>query len=475
MSESPLLREVEGERKIGISSRWDALTEELKKVSRIALPMVFVAISQQLVITVAMMMLGHLGELSLSGAAIATSLTNVTGFSLLYGLSSGLETLCGQAYGARQYKKLSVYTNGAMIALVIVCIPISILWVFMDKLLILIGQDPLISVEARKYSIWLIPALFSHAILQPLVRYLQTQSLILPMLLSSVASLCFHVPVCWAFVFKLNLGCKGAALAIGLSYWLNVFLLGVYVRYSSSCNDTRISISFSKEVYSSIGEFVCLAIPSACMICLEWWTYEIVVLLSGLLPNPQLEASVLSICLMISSLHFFIPLSIGAGASTRISNELGAGNSEAARNVVTAVLVLSLSEAVIAITALLCSGRVLGFLFSNEKEVVDYIGKMVPFVCLLVVTDCIQSVLSGVVRGNGKQHSGAYINLGSFYLVGLPVASILGFAAHLNGKGLWIGLNIGAAVQSILLIIITLFTDWQKQADRARERIFDGN
>nr|GME03483.1 protein DETOXIFICATION 14-like isoform X2 [Ipomoea batatas] len=427
MAESPLLREVEGEREIGISSRWDALTEELKKVSCIALPMVFVAISQQLVPTVAMGMLGHLGELYLSAAAIATSLTNVTGFSLLYGLSSALETLCGQAYGARQYNKLGVYTIGAMIPLLVVCIPISILWVFMDKLLILIGQDPLISVEAKKYSTWLISALFPYAILQPLVRYLQAQSLILPMLLSSVASLCFHVPVCWAFVFKLNLGSSGAALAIALSYLLNVVLLGVYVCYSSSCNDTRISISFSTEVYSSIREFVRLAIPSASMIC------------------------------------------------TRISNELGAGNSEAARNVVRAVLVLSLLEAVIASTALLCSSRVLGYVFSNEKEVVDYIREMVPFVCLLVLTDCIQSVLSGVVRGNGKQHSGAYINLGSFYLVGLPVAAILGFVAHLNGKGLWIGLNIGATVQSILLAVITWFTDWQKQAVRARERIFHGN
>ncbi|XP_031110341.1 protein DETOXIFICATION 14-like isoform X2 [Ipomoea triloba] len=443
MAESPLLREVEGEREIGISSRWDALTEELKKVSCIALPMVFVAISQQLVPTVAMGMLGHLGELYLSAAAIATSLTNVTGFSLLYGLSSALETLCGQAYGARQYNKL--------------------------------GQDPLISFEAKKYSTWLIPALFPYAILQPLVRYLQTQSLMLPMVLSSVASLLFHVPVCWAFVFKLNLGSSGAALAIALSYFLNVVLLGVYVCYSPSCNDTRISINFSTEVYSSIWEFVRLAIPSASMICLEWWTYEIVILLSGLLPNPQLEASVLSICLMISSLHFFIPLSIGAGASTRISNELGAGNSEAARNVVRAVLVISILEAVIAITALLCSRRVLGYMFSNEKEVVDYIREMVPFVCLLVLTDCIQSVLSGVVRGNGNQHSGAYINLGSFYLVGLPVAAILGFVAHLNGKGLWIGLNIGATMQSILLARITCITDWQIQAVRARERIFHGN
>ncbi|XP_019173066.1 PREDICTED: protein DETOXIFICATION 14-like [Ipomoea nil] len=475
MEDAPLLREVEEGRKKGIWSKWDAFWEELKKVSCIALPMVVVTISQQLVTTIGMMMVGHLGELSLSGAAIATSLTNVTGFSLLFGMASALETLCGQAYGALHYKKLGVYTFGAIIPLIVACIPISILWVFMDKLLMIIGQDPLISVEAKKYSIWLIPALFPYAILQPLVRYLQTQSLILPMLLSSVASLCFHVPVCWAFVFKFNLGSSGAAIAIALSYWLNVVLLGVYVRYSSSCNETRISFSFSKEVYSCIGEFVRLAIPSTGMVCLEWWTYEIVILLSGLLPNPELEASVLSICLLIASSHYFIPFSIGAAASTRVSNELGAGNSEAARIAVLAVLVLTLLESVVANTALLCSSRVLGFAFSNEKEVVDYIGAMVPFVCLLVLTDCIQGVLSGVVRGNGRQRSGAFINLGSFYSVGLPVAIILGFVAHGNGKGLWIGLNVGASVQCILLALITWFTDWQKQAARARERIFQGN
>lgn len=100
--------------------------------------------------------------------------------------SGGLETLCGQAYGAQQYHKLGNYTYSAIISLALVCVPIGVLWIFMDKLLILIGQDPLISLEARKYSVWLIPGLFGCAVLKPTVRYLQTQSLILPFLISSL-------------------------------------------------------------------------------------------------------------------------------------------------------------------------------------------------------------------------------------------------------------------------------------------------
>ncbi|XP_022879786.1 protein DETOXIFICATION 3-like [Olea europaea var. sylvestris] len=469
MDKAPLIREEHGEKEA--ASKWELFVEELKKVSYIAVPMVVVTVSQHLSRVTSMMMVGHLGELSLSGTAVATSLTNVSGFSLLFGLASALETLCGQAYGAEQYQKLGIYTYSAILCLLIVCIPISLLWIFMDKLLILIGQDPLISVVARKYAIWLIPTLVPYAILQSLIRYLQTQSLILPMLYSSVAALVFHVPVCWALVFKTKLGNAGAALAIGLSYWINVILLVIYVKYSSKCKKTR--FSFSNIVLPSMKEFFSFAVPSAVMVCLEWWSCEIIVLLSGLLPNPQLETSVLSTCLLVASLHYFIPYSIGAAASTRVSNALGAGCSETAQVAVWAAIVLSVVEVIVACTILLCLRHVVGYAFSDVKEVVDYLDDITPLVCLLLTMDCIQAVLSGVARGSGWQHLGAYVNLGAFYLVGIPMASVLGFVLHLQGKGLWLGLNMGSIVQSFLLTLITTLTNWKKQASMAQQRIFE--
>ncbi|KAA8547769.1 hypothetical protein F0562_004198 [Nyssa sinensis] len=442
---------------------WEVFVEELKKVSYIAMPMVVVTVLQYLSRVASMIMVGHLGELSLSSAAIATSLTNVTGFSLLFGMASALETLCGQAYGAEQYQKLGIYTYSAIISLILVCLPVSLLWIFMDKLLISMGQDPLISLEAGKYSIWLIPALIPYAVLQSLVRYLQTQSLILPMLLCSFAALCFHLPLCWVLVFKLKLGNAGAALAIGLSYWFNVILLGLYVKYSSACQRTR--ISFSKDVFLSIGEFFCFAIPSGVMVCLEWWSVELVILLSGLLPNPTLETSVLSICLTTTTLHYFIPYSVGAAASTRVSNELGAGNPQAARVSVMVVVAVGVVEVIIASTTLFCCRHVLGYAYTDEKEVASYITEMTPIVCLSFIMDGLQAVFSGVVRGSGLQHIGAYVNLAAFYLVGIPVAVVLGFVLHLRGKGLWIGITTGITVQFTLLSLITSFTNWQKQVN----------
>ncbi|GFZ00255.1 MATE efflux family protein [Actinidia rufa] len=363
-------REKKSEGGLSLSSRWGVMGEEVKRLGCIAAPMVAVTLSQYLLLVITTMMVGHLGELSLASTSIAISLSGVTGFSLLMGMASALETLCGQAYGAQQYQKFGTQTYTAIFSLIIVCLPLSITWIYMGKILIFIGQDPLISHEAGKFTMWLVPALFAYAILQPLVRYFQMQSLIIPML-------------------------PGGALAIGVSYWLNVVFVVVYMKYSSACAKTRVPISL--EVLRGVGEFFKFAIPSSVMICLEWWSYELLVLLSGLLPNPELEASVLSVCLNTISTLYTIPLGFGAAVSTRVSNELGAGNPQGARLAVVVVLCLAVIEAVIMSTTLFATRRVFGYTFSSEKEVVDYVEAMAPVVCLSVVLDSLQGVLSGYI------------------------------------------------------------------------------
>lgn len=68
-----------------------------------------------------------------------------------------------------------------------------------------------------------------------------------------------------------------------------------------------------------------------------------------------------------------------------------------------------------------------------------------------------------MTRGSGWQHTGAYINLGAYYLAGIPVALVLSFVLHLGGKGLWTGLIVGSIVQFVLLFLLTSFTNWQQQ------------
>ncbi|KAH0913152.1 hypothetical protein HID58_036473 [Brassica napus] len=90
--------------------REGSYTEELKRIIFFAAPMAAVVIAQFTLQIISMVMVGHLGNLALASASLASSFCNVTGFSFIIGLSCALDTLSGQAYGAKLYKKLSVQT-----------------------------------------------------------------------------------------------------------------------------------------------------------------------------------------------------------------------------------------------------------------------------------------------------------------------------------------------------------------------------
>ena len=81
--------------------------------------------------------------------------------------------------------------------------------------------------------------------------------------------------------------------------------------------------------------------------------------------------------------------------STRISNELGAGRPEGARLSVRALALLAGVSALVISSCVFASRGVFGYIFSNEKEVVDYVAYMAPLLCLSIITDNAQGCLSG--------------------------------------------------------------------------------
>lgn len=445
--------------------------EEIKKQLWLAGPLICVSLLQYSLQLISIMFVGHLGELSLSGASMATSFATVTGFSLFMGMASALDTLCGQSYGAKQYHMLGIYMQRAMVILMVVSIPLALIWVNTSSILKAAGQDHEIAEEAGMYARFMLPSLFAYGLLQCLVRFLQTQNIVFPMMLSSGIVTLIHLLVCWILVLKSGLGSKGAALANSISYWNNVILLALYVKFSSSCSKTW--TGFSREAFHAIIPFIKLAIPSAVMVCLEMWSFEMIVLLSGLLPNPKLETSVLSICLNTAGVMWMIPFGLSGAVSTRVSNELGAGHPRTARLSVIVVLVVAIIIGILVGSVLLLIRNFWGYAFSNELEVLQYVATMTPILAASNFMDGLQCVLSGSVRGCGWQEIGAYINLGSYYLVGIPLAVLLAFVLHVGGKGLWLGIIGALTVQVASLLTITIRTNWVAEAKKAQERVYE--
>uniref|UniRef100_A0A6N2LRB1 MATE efflux family protein n=1 Tax=Salix viminalis TaxID=40686 RepID=A0A6N2LRB1_SALVM len=79
-------------------------------------------------------------------------------------------------------------------------------------------------------------------------------------------------------------------------------------------------------------------------------------------------------------LHYFIPYRFGATASNRVSNELGAGNPQAAKMAVWATTVIAITEAIIISITLFFCRYILVYAFSSEKEIVNHVADMVPLI-----------------------------------------------------------------------------------------------
>ncbi|XP_008223667.1 PREDICTED: protein DETOXIFICATION 16-like isoform X1 [Prunus mume] len=471
--ESPLLpapQELESQATKGRLSK-DEIIKEVKKQLSLAGPLVssnFLLFGMQVI---SVMYVGHLGELALAGASMATSFASVTGLSLIIGMSSALDTFCGQSYGAKQYHMLGIHLQRAMLVLLLVCIPLSIIWFNAGHILEFLGQDPEIAAAAGSYARFLIPCLFAYAVNQCHSKFLQSQNNVVPMIVSTGTATMLHLIVCWVLVYKTSLGYRGAAVANSISYWINALALVIYVRVSPYCKHTW--TGFSKDAFHGILNFLKLSVPSAVMISLEIWSFEMMVLISGFLPNPKLETSVLSISLNTCSMIYMIPMAFSGTASTRVSNQLGAGQPRLAVLAVRVALSIVIFEGILIGTVLILGRKVWGNCYSSEMEVVNYVGEMLILVAISHFFDGLQSVLSGVIRGSGQQKIGAYVNLGAYYLMGIPTAVLLAFVLHLGGKGLWTGIIVALVVQALFLAIIITCTDWEKEVKKASDRVYN--
>nr|XP_043618171.1 protein DETOXIFICATION 16-like [Erigeron canadensis] len=242
------------------------ISAELRQQLMLAGPFIVVSFLQYSFLLTSIMFIGHLGEFALSGASVATSFANVTGFSFMMGMGSALETFCGQAYGAKQYQMLGMHLKRAMVIQILMSIPISLIWVFTRNILTYFGQDLEISKEAENYARWLILGIFPYGLLQCQIRFLQTKNNMKPLMISTGFASLLHVMCCWILISKLGFGNSGAALSAAISYWIDVQILGIYIKFSHMSKSTW--TGFSKEGVRDLAGFLTLGIPSALMVWL---------------------------------------------------------------------------------------------------------------------------------------------------------------------------------------------------------------
>lgn len=178
-------------------------------------------------------------------------------------MASALETLCGQAFGAKKYNMLGIYMQRSWIVLFLCCFLLVPFYAFATPILKLLGQNDDVAEQSGSVALWFIPLHFSFAFQFPLQRFLQSQLKTGVLIWVPVLALVIHVFLSWVFVSKIQLGAVGVALALDISWW--VLVLGMY-GYVACGGCPQTWTGFSVQAFSGLLEFLKLSASSGVML-----------------------------------------------------------------------------------------------------------------------------------------------------------------------------------------------------------------
>lgn len=439
---------------------------ESKKLWHIVGPSIFSRVASYSMLVITQAFAGHLGDLELAAMALTTNLIIGLDFGLLLGMASALETLCGQAFGAKKYYMLGVYLQRSWIVLFLCCILLLPLYLFASPFLKLLGQPHDIAELSGTVTLVMIPLHFSFAFQFPLQRFLQSQLKTAAIAWVSLGALVVHVLMSWLLVYRLHLGVVGTAMTLNFSWW--VLVLGLF-GYTVCGGCPLTWTGFSMEAFYGLWEFVRLSFASGLMLCLENWYYKILILMTGNLENAKIAVDALSICMTINGWELMIPLAFFAATGVRVANELGAGNGKAAKFATAVSVVTSVLIGLVFWFLIMFSQDKLALIFTASKPVLEAVNQLSVLLAFTILLNSVQPILSGVAVGSGWQSYVAYINLGCYYLVGVPLGFLMGWGFHQGVMGIWAGMIFGGtAVQTLILAIIVWRCDWDKEAQQAR-------
>lgn len=269
----------------------------------------------------------------------------------------------------------------------------------------------------------------------------------------------------YLFIYTLKIGLFGAPIATGISYWLSFLLLLAYTRFVTGWQCWG---GWSRKCLNNLWTFARLALLGVVHIGTEWWAFEIVAIVAGQLGTIPLAAQ--SVIMTTDQVLNTVPFGVGVATSARVGNLLGARQPKAAALSSNTAAVLSMILGALVLAVLMGVKDVYAKIFNDDIRVIQLTAHVMPYVALFQIADGLNGSCGGALRGMGRQHIGAVVNIVSYYCGALP----LGIWLAKNGwglEGLWIGQCIALYLVGVLEWVIVAWSNWEKEVNKALGRL----
>lgn len=433
---------------------------ELRRLLQLAIPVVLAELGWYSMTIVDTIMVGRIGPAAIGAAGIGSSAFYTLAIFGM-GLLLGLDTLVSQSWGAGDRKDCHHSLAQGVYLSITITAPLMVVFAFMPPLFGAAGVNKEVSSLAGPFLTTLSWSTLPLLLYAAFRRYLQGIGHVRPVMFVLISSNLVNwfgnwllIEGHWRFPAW---GVVGSALSTCVARVYMAAALGLFIWWFERGSESGLAGLFRKPDFIRLRMLLRLGFPAAMQIMLEVGAFGAAAVLAGRLTPAALAAHQISI--NCAALTYMVPLGVSSAAAVSVGQSIGRREFSRARR--EGYMAIALACAFMS-----CSGLVFWLIpspilrvYTPDVHVLSIGRNLLAIAAVFQLFDGIQTVATGALRGLGNTRTPMMVNLGGYYLLGLPLGYFLCFGRGDGIYGLWIGLSL-----ALIAIAIYLLYSWRKEA-----------
>jgi len=421
---------------------------------RLAMPIVVSQLGHTLVHLADSVIVGHFaGTVQLAAVSLVNSLFMLV-LVLGLGISYGLTPLIAQENGRKNYDECGRLLSNSLLINIIMGI-VLYLFIHFGTLLIIdhIGQSPDVVAYAKPYLSYLGLSILPLMIFQTFKQFAEGLGFTKQAMYISIWGNAINILIGIIFVkgmFGITpMGVKGVGISTLIDRMLMATVMSFYV--FRSVNFKKYLKTFSLTLIDKVRSIKILKIgtPVALQYSFEISAFSGAAILIGTI--GAVEQASHQVAINLASTTYMLASGIASAATIKTGTYLGKNELLNLRR--SAIASYHVIIAFMSVTAIffICANNILPFIYTEDMAVVQIAAQLLIIAGFFQLFDGTQVVGLGVLRGIGDVNVPTIITFIAYWIIGIPLAYLLGITLKLGVNGIWYGLTFGLLTASVLL------------------------
>lgn len=440
---------------------------EARQLLALAIPVILAQVAQTAMGFVDTVMAGGYSATDMAAVAIGTSIW-LPAILFGHGLLLALTPVIAQLNGSGRRERIAAQVSqGFWLAGIVSVLIMVVLWNAGYIIRSMHNIDPALADKAVGYLralLWGAPGYLCFQVARNQCEGLAKTK---PGMVMGFIGLLVNIPVNYILIYghfgMPELGGVGCGVATASVYWVMFISMLYFIKHAGSMRDIRNAGGFVKPDSVVLKRLVSLGLPIALALFFEVTLFAVVALLVS--PLGIVDVAGHQIALNFSSLMFVLPMSLAAAVTIRVGFRLGQGSTLEAQTSARTGLGVGVCMAVCTAIFTILLRKHIALLYNDNPEVVTLAAQLMLLAALYQISDSIQVIGSGVLRGYKDTRSIFFITFVAYWVLGLPTGYVLALTdlvvERMGPAGFWLGFIIGLTSAAIMMMLRMRFLQRQ--------------